>query len=101
MGLNIDQCQNLCEKNTDSWEDHILLDSARTWELDNHGKAEVPVKNLHSGSHQQTVCNWGNNPSRRFRSIVIKEEFIGLKGCWPDQKSFAEKYWPLDNQQNT
>jgi len=57
LNLSIDQCQNLCES-TDSWEDHVSMESARTWELDNQKNLKIPVKGLHSGNNfQQTVCN--------------------------------------------
>ena len=102
LNLTIDQCQNLCnEKNTDSWEDHISLESLRSWNQTNTGKPTIPVESLHSDDDHRTVCNWGNNPSRRFRSIVIEKPFLGLKECWPDQKSFVKRYWPLEEQRNT
>merc|ERR1712184_220779 len=91
LGLNINQCKNLCEKKTDSLVDHISLNSIRSWDKTKKMNAELNsellVKDLHSvhfawNRFRPTICNWSNNPSIKYKSVIIDQEYLAVKGCW-------------------
>lgn len=96
----MNQCRNLCSENhNDSWVDHTDISTSKIWEMQDESIPEnIAMKDLHKKTNYfaRTICTWGNSVTRTYRTVVIDKDFLGIRGCFPEDRKSAEMDWIKD-----